>query len=110
MYRQQLLYSTYVKEKYGKYPDRLMFHLFNENGVKPERLFSPEEYDKTIAWATKQITSMEDYSIIDWLKCKEKADYFCWNLCSARKVCPNGVQPDFRSKKRNAYEDFKEDD
>ena len=106
MYRQQLMYSTFVKEQYGKYPDRLMFHLFNEMGVKPERLFSKESYDETMAWATQQINQMENYSVIDWLVCKEKPDYFCWNLCSARKACPNGVQPNFRKKKKDEYEDF----
>ena len=106
MYRQQLMYSTFVKEQYGKYPDRLMFHLFNEMGVKPERLFSKESYDETMVWATQQINQMENYSVIDWLVCKEKPDYFCWNLCSARKACPNGVQPNFRKKKKDEYEDF----
>ena len=106
MYRQQLLYSLFVKEKYGKYPDVLMFHLFNEGGVKPQRLFSKEELDETVAWAAKQINGIENYSVIDWLVCKEKADYFCWNLCSARKSCPNGVEPSRRSKKKEEYEGF----
>mgnify|MGYP002525616460 CR=1 FL=1 len=110
MYRQQLLYSTYVKQQYGKFPDRLMFHLFNEQGVKPERLFSHEAYDETLDWASKQINGIENYAIIDWLTCKEKPDYFCWNLCSARKECPNGVQPNFRSKKRkDEFDEFEEE-
>lgn len=109
MYRQQLLYSTYLKEKYGDYPARLMFHLFNENGVKPERLFSIEQYNETLDWATKQIVGIEECSVIDWLVCKEKPDYFCWNICSARKLCPNGVQPDFKSKKKTEeYEGYKD--
>ena len=106
MYRQQLLYAAYVKEKYGKFPERLMFHLFNEAGVKPERLFSEDDYNDAISWATKQILGIENAAVIDWLTCKEKADYYCWNLCSARKVCPNGVQPDFRSKKKEEYEGY----
>ena len=106
MYRQQLLYSAYVKEAYGQYPDALMFHLFNENGVRPQRLFSEEEYKDALDWATKQIEGIENYSVIDWLVCKENADYFCWNICSARKVCPNGVQPDFRKKKKEEYEGY----
>ena len=31
MYRQQLLYSYYVKDKYKSFPDSMMFHLLNEN-------------------------------------------------------------------------------
>lgn len=110
MYRQQLLYTAYVKEKYGQYPQQLMFHLFNEDGVKPARLFSEDQYIEALEWATKQILGIEKCSVIDWLVCKEKPDYFCWNLCDARKQCPNGVQPDFRSKKKNdEYEGFKDE-
>ena len=109
MYRQQLLYSWYIKEHYGQFPDAMMFHLFGADGIKPQRLFSKEQLDDATEWATKQIKGIEDYSIIDWMMCKEKPDYFCWNLCSARKSCPNGVQPDFRSKKKkDDYEGFNE--
>ena len=108
MYRQQLLYATYVNEQYGQWPDRLMFHLFNESGTKMERLFSLEDYRETIAWATEQIKGIEEYSMLDWLTCKEKSDFYCWNLCNARNSCPNGVMPDFRSKKaKEEYEGYK---
>lgn len=109
MYRQQLIYSTYVKEKYGQFPQIMMFHLFNEDGVKPQRLFSKEQYNETMEWATKQIKSMEDYSVIDWLACKEKPDFYCWELCGSRKECPNGVMPNFKSKKKQEYEGYKGD-
>lgn len=106
MYRQQLLYSTYIKEKYGDFPAVLMFHLFNEDGVKPQKLFSLEEYNEAIDWATKQIKGIEECSVLDWMVCKDKADYFCWNICGARKNCPNGVMPDFRKKKTEEYEGY----
>ena len=109
MYRQQLLYSTYIKEKYGDFPATLMFHLFNEDGVKPQKLFSIDEYNEAVEWATKQILGIEECSVLDWLVCKEKPDYFCWNICGARKNCPNGVQPDFRKKKQDEYEGYQND-
>ena len=109
MYRQQLLYATYVNEQYGQFPDRLMFHLFNEAGCKMERLFSLQEYRETIQWASNQIKGIEDYSILDWLTCKEKPDYFCWQICGARKSCPNGVEPPPKYKRKNEeYEGYKE--
>lgn len=108
MYRQQLLYSTYLKEKYGKFPDRMMFHLFNESGCKSERLFSMEDYNDAIDWATKQITGMEESSVLDWLMCKEKPDFYCTELCGARKYCPNGVAPLRSKKKKDEYEGYKE--
>jgi len=109
MYRQQLIYSVYVKDKYGDFPAANMFHLFNEGGVKPQRLFSMQDYNEALAWATKQILGIEEASIIDWLTCKEKPDFYCWQLCSARKACPNGVEPQRKSKKEE-YEGFKNDD
>lgn len=110
MYRQQLLYASYVKDQYGEWPGSLMFHLFNESGVKPQRLFAMPQYEEALDWATKQIKGMEEYTVIDWLTCKEKPDFFCWELCSARKSCPNGVMPNFKSKKRNDdFEEFKDE-
>ena len=103
MYRQQLLYATYVKEHYGQFPQRMMFHLFNESGVKMERLFSVADYEETLEWASKQIKGMEEYTVVDWLQCKEKADFFCWELCGSRKSCPNGIMP---TKKKRKDDDF----
>jgi RecB family exonuclease len=94
MYRQQYLYSKHVMEKYGKYPDKLMFNLFKENGLKMERDFSEQDYLSTLVWAGEQMTKMEEYDFVDWLVTKEvqegKPDFFCTELCSCRKVCPNG--------------------
>ena len=81
-----------------------MFHLFNESGVKPQRLFSEQDYNEAIEWATKQIKGIEEYTVLDWLVCKEKPDFYCWELCSARKSCCNGVQPNKR-RKDDAYEE-----
>ena len=108
MYRQQLLYSVYVKDKYGQAPDLLLFHLFNESGVKPQRLFSEQDYNDALDWATKQILGIEDAVVLDWLVCKEKADYYCWNLCASRRQCPNGIEPRPKYKKRDdEYEGYK---
>lgn len=94
MYRQQYLYSKYVMEKYGKYPNRLMFNLFKENGEKMQRRFSEQEYLNTLMWANEQMTKMEENDFVDWLATKEvqegKPDFFCTELCSCRKICPNG--------------------
>lgn len=94
MYRQQYLYSKFVFEKYGKYPDRLMFNLFKEGGMKKERPFDPQAYEATLAWAGEQMTKMEAYDFVDWLVTKDvpegKPDFFCTELCSCRKICPNG--------------------
>ena len=87
-----------------------MFHLFNEAGIKMCRLFANEPYQETLDWATKQIKGIEDYTVLDWLMCKEKADFFCTELCSARKSCPNGaVQLGAKKKKEEEYEGYKDE-
>lgn len=90
MYRQQLLYAKYVHEKYGQWPDRLMFNLFKEGGKKMERRFSQDDYDAAIAWAVQQIQKIEEYDILEWLECKDP-NFFCKEICSVRKHCPNGI-------------------
>lgn len=90
MYKQQLIYSKYVYEKYGQWPDRLMFNLFKEGGLKMERPFRKAEYDNAITWAVNQIEKIENYEFLDWLECKN-ADFFCNEICSVRQHCPNGI-------------------
>lgn len=110
MYRQQYIYSLYVEKKYGKYPDVLMFHLFNESGVKPQRFFSVQELEETLEWATKQIEGIEGYSVIDWLACKDEPDFYCTELCNARKICPVGMLPlGYKKRQSEEYEGYKEE-
>lgn len=101
MYRQQLLYSKYVYEQYGCWPDRLMFNLFKEGGIKPEKPFDKNEYDEALAWATEKIERMEEYDILDWLSSKPEGDFFCHEICSVRQHCPHGIAaPINKSKKK----------
>lgn len=98
MYRQQLIYSKYIKEKYGVFPDRLMFNLFKEDGLKQERPFVESQYNEALAWATDIIEKIESYDIVDWLQSKDQ-DFFCTELCSMRKHCANGTATYTRKKK-----------
>lgn len=91
MYRQQLIYSKYIHEKYGKWPDRMMFNLFKERGDKAERPFTMEAYDETMRWAEEQIEKMETFEFLDWLETKPESDFFCQEICSCRKDCHNGA-------------------
>lgn len=90
MYRQQLIYSKYVYEKYGQWPDRMMFNLFKEHGDKAERPFTMEAYEKTMLWAEEQIEKMENFELLDWLETKPEGDFFCHEICSCRRDCHNG--------------------
>lgn len=95
MYRQQLLYSKWFKEKYKTYPDILMFNLFKEDGLKMSQQFDEQTYKDTIKWASDLIDKIESYDLIDWFETKEgadeKPDFFCHEICSCRKICPNGA-------------------
>lgn len=102
MYRQQLIYSKFVYEKYGKFPDLLMFNLFKENGLKKQRPFSKEQYEETLKWAEDIIVKIENSNVFDFLETKqvnpERPDFFCTELCSCRKVCPNGNKRNYKRK------------
>ena len=91
VYRQQYLYSKYAKEKYGKYPDVLMFNLFKENGLKRFKDFSVDEYESVLDWAIQIIEKIENYEVLDWLESKETSDFFCQELCSVRNHCFNSM-------------------
>lgn len=91
IYRQQYMYAQYVHEKYDVWPDKLMFNLFKEGGVKKEKPFSKEEFDKVIAWAISIMEKIESYDVMDWLESKATSDFFCQELCSVRDNCFNSI-------------------
>ena len=96
MYRQQLLYSKYIYEHYGRFPDVLAFNLFKENGLRMSRPFSKEAYDAAMKWAEDTIHLIESYETLDFLDTAnhekqpgQNPDFFCQELCSMRKFCDN---------------------
>ena len=92
MYKQQYLYSVYVKKKYKQYPDRLAFNLFKEDGLIMSQPFDNDEFIDVVKWAGDTMEKMESYDVFEWLEAKEESDFFCQNICSCRKICPNGKQ------------------
>lgn len=104
------MYAQFVKEKYGKFPDKLGFHLFNQEGLKVTRPFDINEYERVMKWAADTIMDIESATMIDWLECKEipegKTDMYCTQLCGARKMCPNGIPPP--PKKKKEFDDYYE--
>lgn len=90
MYKQQYLYSLYIKDKYDTFPEKLMFNLFKEGGMLMERQFDEATFCKVLQWAEDTIKAIEECDMVDWLTSKEKSDFFCQELCSVRGECPNG--------------------
>lgn len=80
--RQLYLYSLYIKEKYGKYPDLLRFSMFRKNTIV-DIPFSESSLAEALEWAcntVKEIRSCWDYTP----NCE---DFFCNNLCNHRDTC-----------------------
>jgi RecB family exonuclease len=103
MYRQQYTYAAYVKEKYGVFPKKLAFNLFKENGLIDVADFSEEDYEETMQWATDKIMEIENRDFLSWLDQKEEPDFFCNEICSVRKYCPNGeLKPKPKGRKKKA--------
>lgn len=96
MYRQPLLYSKYIYETYGKWPDEIAFNLFKENGKIMKKPFSKEDYDEAMNWAIEQIKKIEEYDVIDWFETKENPDMFCNQICSYRFTCPVGMTGSYK--------------
>lgn len=104
MYMQLYMYAQFVKEKFGQYPDELGFHLFNQEGIKVKRPFDLSEYERVMKWAADRIMQIEEASMLEWLECKEKPDFYCWELCPYRKeTCPNGIRPPTKKKETENY-------
>lgn len=98
MYRQQTLYAQYVYEKYGRWPDIMMFNLFKEDGMRMSRPFTEAAYKEAEAWAGNIMDQIETFEIMDWLSQKDEPDFFCQNLCNMREHCSLG-QPNWKKKK-----------
>ena len=101
MYKQQYLYSFFVHEKYGEWPQGLAFNLFKEGGKKDEEEFDKKKFDETMEWATDAIHRIESYDVLDWLVSKEQKvnkktgrsapDMFCEYICGTRGSCPQSI-------------------
>lgn len=83
--RQLYIYSAYVKEKYGKFPDRIEFFCFRKNIVL-EIPFNQEDYDEAIQWAIDMVAQIRD----EWVFDKKPDMFYCMNLCNVRGECPYG--------------------
>ena len=83
--RQLYIYSAYVKEKYGRFPDRIEFFCFRKNHVL-EIPFNKDDYDEAIQWAIDMVARIRN----EWEFNKTPSMFFCLNLCNVRGECPYG--------------------
>ena len=80
--RQLYLYSLYVKEKYGRYPDELQFMMFRKN--KPIAIeFNEDDLAESLEWAKNTVAIIRE--AFDYpATCDE---FYASNLCNHRKYC-----------------------
>ena len=90
--RQLYLYSLYVKEKYGRYPDELQFLMFRkQNTVKIP--FNQDELNEAVKWATDTVRIIRE--AFDYPPTCES--FYGDNLCNHREYC------DLKPKKTSKY-------
>ena len=80
--RQLYLYSTYVYNKFGRFPDELQFLMFRKNDLV-QIPFNKNDFNESIKWAkdtVKTIREAFDYPP----RCE---DFYAANLCNHREYC-----------------------
>ena len=80
--RQLYLYSLYVKEKYGRYPDELQFLMFRkQDTVKIP--FNQDDLNEAVKWATDTVRIIRE--AFDYPSTCES--FYGDNLCNHREYC-----------------------
>lgn len=97
--RQLYLYAIYVKEKYGKYPTKLVFNMFRA-GTLVTIDFDEKDLQEAIDWFLNSIADIYmDLEFLDKItesyeqqgkdiETFDKRDFFCNELCGVREHCP----------------------
>ena len=81
--RQQLLYSKWVKETYGKFPARLRWNMFRMNKILTYE-FNESDYNAAVKWAADTIKEIEKETEFP----PNPDNYYCSVLCGYRHSCP----------------------
>lgn len=94
--RQLYLYSLYVKEKYGRYPDELQFLMFRKQKEPVRVPFDFENLNEALRWAKDTVSIIRnafDYPA----QCE---DFYGENLCNHREYCLLKPRKKYSKKKR----------
>lgn len=83
-YRRQLyIYASFVKEKYGVYPQKLSFNMFKE-GTFIDEAFDQAMFDDTMKWVVETIEAI----IFETEWKVNSSSYFCRFVCPCLLECP----------------------
>lgn len=87
--RQPALYSKYIYDTYGVFPEILRFYMFRK-GTVVDIPFSEQIYNDAIQWAASLVKKIE--ATDQWIPNLEidkdgYPDFYCSNLCGFRNSC-----------------------
>ena len=82
MLKQLYIYSSAIKQEYGRFPKALCFNCFKSNTFIEEP-FNEEVYNETIKWAKKTIS---DIKLTDEFP-PNKDFFFCHYICGMNENC-----------------------
>lgn len=81
--RQLYLYSIYVHQKYGVYPDELQFLMFRKKDEPVRIEFNMDDFNEAVQWAKDTVQIIR--GAIDYpAQCE---DFYASNLCNHREYC-----------------------
>ena len=80
--RQLYIYSLYIKQKYGKYPDLLRFHMFR-NRKNIDIKFNENDLNEAIKWVQETVKEIRDCNEFE----SRPDDFYCQYLCDMRLKC-----------------------
>lgn len=89
--KQMYLYSHWVKEAYGEFPEELIWNHFKDGGKLAKFTFNEDEYNETIKWALdiiKKIKKENNFRAISEDEESAKKEWnYCHVLCGFRHSC-----------------------
>ena len=92
--RQLYLYSLYIKEKYGRYPDELQFLMFRKQEIVRIE-FNEQDLHDALDWAISTVETIR--SAFNYPATCD--DFYGTNLCNHREYCKQKSKSKYRRKK-----------
>lgn len=83
--RQPYLYSRWVQDTFGRFPDEIRFHHTKDN-VLVVIPFDINKYQEAIDWSESQVEKIRS----TWIFPENPDEFFCCNICSVRGSCKCG--------------------
>lgn len=80
--RQLYLYSIYIKQEFGQFPDRLVFLMFRKQNIE-NIAFDSLEFHEALTWARYAVSAIRKEK--EYLPTYD--EFFCNNLCNHRQYC-----------------------